>query len=867
MEISNAKRTSKSTSIMQNNKKPDTYFWAKTTPNGKPGISVYDHMVNVGCVAHAIAKIHQKILQRSNLSPNSLSALAALHDLGKISPGFQQKCKEWLRESHLEKVPIRWDTLEKDHGRVTHASVQNFFIENGMDREIASYLATILGAHHGKIQSPPNQRGITVADAETKSGILWADERQLATKKIWQKFKVANAQLKLDTESPDDSSLIWWLAGLTSVADWIGSDERFFSPARDSHNEDKSAIAQKALYTIGLIPPSLKHDLSFEEIFGFPPNEMQTKALQTITGPGVYVIEAPMGMGKTEAALAVAYQLMITEKAQGIYFALPTQATSNRIHLRMDKFLEKITTDPAKSRLIHGNSWLMQSEPDLQPTPTSQQTKAEENEDAMQGRDWFASAKKALITPFGVGTIDQALLGVVAAKHFFVRRFALAGKVVILDEIHSYDIYTGTLIKELITTLEGLGCTVIILSATLTAKRLNKLIDYKQNSGEPKLDYPLISGRSENQPIMSVSIESPKPKTVKVEFITTENAMNEAIAVAKNGGAVLWICNTVATAQEQYQRFKADIQKDFPIGLLHARFPFWRREELEKEWMERFGKEGKTRCGSILVSTQIVEQSVDLDADLLITELAPTDMLLQRLGRLWRHERGLRPVKQPSICILNENASITDLKKMTPQEIKNSLGKKAKVYAPYILLRSLVVWQNLKKISIPHQIRDLLKATYEVQEDEPQFWQELANQWFATDSAKKMIANRNRNIWQVALEDEEGVQTRINENPTVDLILYRKLADSRVKFIDDTSVLNDDNYCLSTAQALHRNLVKIPRYCFDQVVQPKYFNEYFKREYIFGRVNSDGTIIIKKGLKSDARLSYSDEIGLLIKHS
>ena len=210
----------------------------------------------------------------------------------------------------------------------------------------------------------------------------------------------------------------------------------------------------------------------------------------------------------------------------------------------------------------------------------------------------------------------------VAAKHFFVRHFALAGKVVILDEIHSYDLYTGTLIDKLITTLEGLGCTVIVLSATLTGKRRGQIVSCPDDaSDDAEIPYPLITGRKEGSPFEPIAAAPPESRNVNVDFITAEKAAEEAIELARKGGAVLWICNTVDAAQKQYRRFMELTRKDFPIGLLHSRFPFWRREELEAEWMERLGKSGKTRCGSILVSTQIVEQSVDLDADLLITEL------------------------------------------------------------------------------------------------------------------------------------------------------------------------------------------------------------------------------------------------------
>lgn len=840
-----------------------TSFWAKTTSEGKPGISVYEHMVNVGCVARCIAEISPGIHERFHLQTSAVGALAALHDLGKISPGFQRKCEIWLEENGLAKIARNgcWDTaMESDHGKVSHSAIQAFLSEKGMDRKTVKFVSAVLGAHHGRL-TPPNDRGYRPQKlmSDSASQIDWDRERKVNAQMVWRQFAAADTRIELDDTSPS----LWWLAGLTSVADWIGSDERFFSPESRAGDEGVAALARKALDAIGFLPPVLKENLPFESLFDFSPNDMQAKALATITGPGVYVIEAPMGMGKTEAALGAAYQLMATGKANGIYFALPTQATSNRMHLRMNEFLQRIAADPQGCRLIHGNSWLMQTRPEISPAATGKQGKTAD--DARTGRDWFASAKRALIAPFGVGTVDQALLGVVAAKHFFVRHFALAGKVVILDEIHSYDLYTGTLIDKLITTLEGLGCTVIVLSATLTGRRRGQMVSCPEDmTEEAERPYPLITGRNEGQPLEPVPAAPPESRKVKVEFLSAEHAAEEAIKLASNGGAVLWICNTVGAAQKQFHLFK---DLDFPVGLLHSRFPFWRREKLESEWMERFGKNGKTRCGSILVATQVVEQSVDLDADLLISELAPTDMLLQRLGRLWRHERRQRPVDSARLCIIEEEKSLDNFRTLTPQEIKKGLGSKALVYDPFILLRALEIWQELREVSIPSQIRSLIEATYEDRDSEPEPWQKLSDDTYGKMLSYRQKALMSSNIWQVALNDEEGVQTRLNEMPTIALVLCRSLTNDEAVFLDQSrGQLGNDQYRLATAQAIHKNLVRVPRHYFDYVESCPAFAEYLYGDQSIGVVAESGKVEVK-GLKNGIRLVYTDELGLAIEKS
>jgi CRISPR-associated endonuclease/helicase Cas3 len=843
-------------------------FWAKTTPEGKPGISVYEHMINVGCVARCIAETVPHLLKQFNLMTSIVGALAALHDLGKISPGFQRKCLAWLEMNGLLKIDRNacWDTsMESDHGKVSHSAIQSFLLNRSFNGRTAKYLSTVLGCHHGRLSSPTDRIYRPCgAITDTYSNIDWDAERNEAAQRLWDHFIENNPFLAIAAESPS----LWWLAGLTAVADWIGSDERYFPADKIPGNPAKTA--RQALESIGFRIPEIIQNLSFHDLFHdrekpnveWFPNEMQLKTLATVTQPGIYVIEAPMGMGKTEAALWAAYQLLISWKATGIYFALPTQATSNRMHIRMNEYVRRISSTHSSSRLIHGNSWLIDRVAPLIPVPTG---KGPIDADARAGRDWFASAKRALLAPFGIGTVDQALLGVVAAKHFFVRHFALAGKVVILDEVHSYDVYTGTLIDRLISTLEGLGCTVIVLSATLMGKRRRQIVgitDDEQDDAEKP--YPLITGTVEQQPLDPVSATSPKPRDIQVDFLTEASAADQAVMLARNGGAVLWICNTVGSAQEKFRLLKEMSQGEFLVGLVHSRFPFWRREQLENEWMARFGKATDLRCPSILVSTQVVEQSVDLDADLLITELAPTDMLLQRLGRLWRHSRKYRPADGPRICIIEEDESLEELRCMEPVEIMKVLGKKAKVYAPFVLLRTLELWKAQQgKVTIPSQIRYLIEETYKDRDEYPS-WQELYNEWFGTDSAKELIAQRNSNIWQVALDDREGVQTRINEMPTVSLVLCRSIDSEQAVFIDgSTGILGGEEFCFQTAQAIHRNLVKVPQYCIETVTPEPAFAGYLYGEQSSGIVSNGGNIVVP-GLKSGFKLDYSDELGLVV---
>jgi CRISPR-associated endonuclease/helicase Cas3 len=186
------------------------------------------------------------------------------------------------------------------------------------------------------------------------------------------------------------------------------------------------------------------------------------------------------------------------------------------------------------------------------------------------------------------------------------------------------------------------------------------------------------------------------------------------------------------------------------------------------------------------------------------------------------------------------------------------------VYAPYVLLRSLEVWKKLEHIAIPDHIRSLIETTYEERDEEPKSWRQLNDQWFAADSCKKFLAVRNSNLWQVALEDEEGVQTRLNEMPTLSLVLCRKLSNKNAEFIDGScAVLGGEEFRLATAQAINRNLVKIPDFLFLQTKEHPGIARYLRGKQSVGLVDDDGRISAE-GMKSGVRLCWSNDLGIII---
>ena len=856
-------------------------FWAKTTPDDQPGIDVFHHTVHVGLVARGIAAAKAERLDQLGLTPGVIAALAALHDIGKISPGFQCKCQAWLAINRLTEVAKyqSWVKLEnpqetETHDQVSQFSVQNLLVGSGMHPRDARVWAIPVGAHHSTPRT--KERGVQPRcgmslDPNVTRDADWEAFRQATAKRI---VAAVGELPKTALARGLDDPALWWLAGLISIADWIGSDERFFPSDRNPPRDESELLATKALEAIGLDAPIVRPDLEFTDFFPFGANDLQRQAVQVICEPGLYVIEAPMGMGKTEAALACAYRLIAQGKASGIYFALPTQVTSNRIHIRFQAFLDAILADAhqgERARLIHANSWLVDPLPQPSPAPTAGRTDADA--DARAGVDWFASRKRALLVNFGVGTVDQALLAVVAARHFFVRQFGLAGKVVVIDEVHSYDFYTGTLIQSLCDKLLELGCTVIVLSATLDGARRAALL--KSGDLDDNAPYPLITGRVSNgASIEPRATESTRDKSVSIDFVDSGEAIRRAFDLACDGACVLWICDTVASAQSTFTRFESLVRKSDErspeLGLLHSRFPQFVRDAREKQWMEALAKPDESKPskrpnGCILVSTQVVEQSVDLDADLLVTELAPTDMLLQRIGRLWRHSRPDRPLDTAQCWIVSEAFSMAALDAMNKADIRRSFGSKAWVYSPYVLLRSLEVWlaRNGSTVIIPTEIRALIRDTYLQRDEACQGRADWRCEFEGGMTALRQFALNASNLSRPLLDDMEGAQTRVSNVETVQLVLSRALVGKRVALLNGEEVdLSGEEFRLPHAKALHRNICKIDEKVFSNFQSSEATKRYVKGKQALAVIGDDGYLDVP-GCIVRKRLRWSEQLGLV----
>jgi CRISPR-associated endonuclease/helicase Cas3 len=450
--------------------------------------------------------------------------------------------------------------------------------------------------------------------------------------------------------------------------------------------------------------------------------------------PGLAILEAPMGEGKTEAAFYFADYWNATG-FRGSYIAMPTQATSNQLFERFRRFLQARYDDAERInlQLLHGHAALSTDLKLLMtdqwiPQPTGVDSGDDEAGEASVGAaEWFTYRKRGLLAPFGVGTIDQALLSVLQVKHGFVRLFGLAGKTIIIDEVHAYDTYMSTLLERLLEWLAALGSPVVLLSATLPSARRKGLVSaYTRGLGHsvpaqpgPLEKYPritLVDSSGVRESHVEASPETRRALGIRWLAGGVGGLPEMLLAALDGGGCAAVVCNTVARAQEIYVALRDEIsgcpEAQRPqLDLFHARFLFKDRQEREERCLRRFGKpnqpDGTTADRprrAILVATQVIEQSLDLDFDLMVSELAPVDLLLQRAGRLHRHQRSDRRGPQtPTLHILRPELE---------EGLPKLEGGATFVYDEHILLRSWHTLKDRESANIPDDVEELIETVY-----------------------------------------------------------------------------------------------------------------------------------------------------------
>jgi CRISPR-associated endonuclease/helicase Cas3 len=698
-------------------------LWAKTSKDKTDTHSLVYHLLDVAQVTLALwdqslteatRRYFAQAMAMDQISVRQwLAFVVGLHDLGKACPAFQSQhiaSKQMLSKQGL--------TFEKQrvHTRTPHGWVSTFALRRllpqrlGIESDLARQIAYTVGGHHGVFPTAhqlqrigPSRRGSEDWDA-VRTELLDALADSLGVQELppWP-------------DALADDQVFWTLlAGLTSFADWIGSIEDYFfdlsAPNLDAYADlayQQASLALEQLGWTGWSPPT--QSAAFRELFhGFMPRPLQESIIslaEQLASPTLVIVEAPTGEGKTEAALYLADHWLRCEQQRGIYVAMPTQATSNQMLGRVREFLEgRYAGQQVELLLLHGSAAWSEDMKSLRLAAIGQ-----ERTSTAVAHSWFLPKKRSLLAPFAVGTVDQVLMSVLQTKHFFVRLFGLSHKTVIFDEIHAYDTYMSTLFQRLLRWLAAMNTSVILLSATLPQQARRQLVEaYTGRPFAQPVTYPAISwATAETEGVLPVMTSATGTRTLGVKWMDRQpESLAKMLGTAlQDGGCAAIICNTVGRAQTVYQVLRdAQVVPADSLTLFHARFPLHRRKEIEDQVLDQFDKNGQRPERAIVVATQVIEQSLDLDFDLMITDLAPADLILQRAGRLHRHPRSNRPHRLAVPWLL-----------ITMPEIQDGFpqwGSDGWVYEPYVLLRSYLVLRDRTEIAIPPDVQPLIDAVY-----------------------------------------------------------------------------------------------------------------------------------------------------------
>ncbi|MFD8342320.1 CRISPR-associated endonuclease Cas3'' [[Kitasatospora] papulosa] len=632
-----------------------------------------------------------------------VSFWAGLHDLGKITPPFQSQVPGCYKPIGDDPAYVCAQGAEAEkgfrHEIASHWSLYPLLAEAGypggerlLHRSVSHQVAQLLGGHHGLFGAVLNPK--RVARAEDYNPGLgrqgWASQRQVhfvELQRAMGAFAVPQCGLP--------AGLAVVVSGLVVVADWLASqtsaiEPRIPDPGWSGTPEEIDAHWQAAVREApGLVRTARLgrarfSTVEFGEMFPFAPNSLQRDLVERLPamvgerGAGLVLVTAPTGDGKTEAALFAASLLGRAAGARGVYFALPTMGTADAMLPRVEAFAGRALSGERALMLLHSMAWLSSPSAGEQAAEcdvlAGGGTVSASTETAVEAAGWLRGSKRGLLASLGVGTIDQALSAVLPLRYNALRLFGLSDKVFVVDEAHAYGPWMHQLLVRLLEWLGAMGAPVVLLSATLTGRSAGSLVDaYRRGAGfcEPSGVVPrypgwlFVSGVS-GEVSAAQGTASSRARTLKVSWRpvvwdASESAgapvrdggrravLREVLApVAAEGGTALVCCTTVAEAQQTYR----DVCAAFPglaarpggVRLLHSRYPADVRAAVTAECEVAYGKPGSgavsVRPGSVLVATQVVEQSLDFDFDLVVSDLAPLAQLLQRAGRGRRHERG-----------------------------------------------------------------------------------------------------------------------------------------------------------------------------------------------------------------------------------
>ncbi|WP_373692296.1 CRISPR-associated helicase Cas3' [Corynebacterium sp.] len=723
-------------------------LWAKSG-NDTDFLTLPQHMVDSACAASFLfnswlaSSVKRFLSGALGVDERGVEVLytwlAGCHDIGKAVRTFQRMLLESdkrhlvyaVADAGLD-IDLSVDEMNFDklpHGVVSGEILSLWLCERGVPQPKANALAAVVNAHHGIANKPsPRVRELMedypepwrVVQCELLDAMTELCDAEDVLAEVCRGRKLHQAVVEI-------------LTGLVVMADWVASNENAFTLHVSGTQLERVEAAAASIDVTPPWEPDMGEwgdiDKRFQHSFGWPEEyharpvqRAVVEAVQNIDGPTLVVIEAETGVGKTEAGLAAAEILAARSGAQGVFFAAPTMATANGLLERTMEWAAHNTADSVRSMyLAHSKNALSE--------PYRQLKFSSIGPDSVDGgrviaSQWMSGRRLGLLSNFVVGTVDQVLMMALQQRFHMLRHVGLAGKVIIFDEVHAFDAYTSDYLRRTIEWLGYYGASVILMSATLPPDKRRSLVQaYSQAPwpDEEPTGYPLLTLATKDAVQFRSVPSSPTNLEARIDFLddAVEHLVSSVQQNLDQGGCALIICNTIARAQEAFRTLE-EVYGD-EVQLHHAGFVAWERVAKEDALRAELGPDSHRGSGrpwrKIVVATQVAEQSLDIDADLLITDIAPMDLIIQRIGRLHRHARpeSDRPdnLRQPRVLIRG----------IVHREPVPEFDSGAEyIYGTALLLSTLA---NLPSVfRRPDDIEGLVRAAYDRKFTPPAGWEE-----------------------------------------------------------------------------------------------------------------------------------------------
>ena len=797
-------------------------FWGKAQKSDSSEIREWHpaafHCLDVAAVSQVILDQHHGI--RNGISEllgidpeyavSMIRFLICLHDIGKFAKRFQSLVPDLYPKCFDDDPAEVPSGYSHSFGAylLFHSMSDVFRLPKSTPLAAWYPLVSAVAGHHG---SPPSMELGSANPPRIYFGRAGIAATDAFSREVSEVLPVSCDFPGIDRNCAKRASFA--LAGLITLSDWIGSDRKSF-PYRQSDEFGSLADywsyslkqAKQAVDAKGILPVGPSTELTYDNLIGSTsvPSPMQTwaRSVQIPRAPSLFIIEDETGSGKTEAALMLAHRLMAAKRADGLYFALPTMATANAMFDRIGdakRFLFPPNSFPS-TILAHGARDLHNRFRSLNAVwDTTEDEHSNRSDISASDADgtaseacseWISDDRRlAFLADAGAGTVDQALLSVLPSRFQALRLLGLMRRVLILDEVHAYDAYMNQEIRTLLEFQAGLGGCAIILSATLPlsvrdqlaaafARGLGEQNDIERlltcTSGYPSASV-VTSGYAE---CVAVNARADQARNLPVHFLPTWKTGLDVVTDAhREHKAVIYIRNTVDDAFEAWEELTT--KRGIPATIFHARFALGDRLRIEGQVTKKFGKAStpQDRAG-VLISTQVVEQSLDLDFDVMVSDLAPIDLLIQRAGRLWRHNHRPNRTGTPVLHVVGPDPHEDPDEEWFARAFKRAAWVYRDHARMFLTAKTLM---EKESIASPAGLRGLIEAVYgeDVFADVPP---KLHVPYFEAEGrlgAERGAANMGvlkfsqGYVRDSRWESDHRIPVRINDDPAVTLRLAR----------------------------------------------------------------------------------------------